>query len=65
MKNWSFGNHFFFVLALVFVPVFAAFRYFESRHIIASLGFWNTVITALILSSIPAILICIAWRYRK
>jgi len=65
MKNWSFGNQFFFVWAIVFVPAFTAFRYFENTNVIQSVGFWNTVIMALVLSAIPAILICIALRNRK
>jgi hypothetical protein len=52
-------------LAVVFVVVFTAFRYFESRDIIESFGVWNTVLTALVLSVIPAIVIYMAWRYLK
>jgi len=65
MKNQSFGNQFFLVWAIVFVPAFTAFRYFESTNAIQSVGFWNTVIMALVLSAIPAIIICIAWRNLK
>jgi hypothetical protein len=52
-------------LAVVFVVVFTTFRYFESRNIIESFGVWNTVLTALVLSVIPAIVIYMAWRYLK
>jgi hypothetical protein len=30
-----------------------------------NLGVWNTIVTALVLSAIPAILICIGLRYLK
>jgi hypothetical protein len=65
MSKRTFGNQFFFTLAMVFVPVFLIFRYFESTNAIDSFGVWNTAMTALVLSAIPAILICIAWRYLK
>ena len=65
MSKRTFGNQFFFTLAIVFVPVFLVFRYLESKNAMDSLGVWNTAMTALILSAIPAILICIAWRYLK
>ncbi|MAF83566.1 MAG: hypothetical protein QGG54_09215 [Gammaproteobacteria bacterium] len=65
MSKQTFGNQFFFVWAIVFVPVFLAFRYFESKHIMDNLGVWNTIVTALVLSAIPAILICIGLRYLK
>ena len=65
MKNWSFGNQFFFVWAIVFVLEFTTFRYLESTNVIQSVGFWSTVTMALVLSAIPSILICIALRYRK
>lgn len=65
MSNRTFGNQFFLTLAVVFVPVFLAFRYFESINVIENLGIMNTIMMALILSAIPAILICIAWRYLK
>ena len=65
MSKRTFGNQFFLTLAFVFVPVFLAFRYFESQHIMDSLGVWNTIITALVLSAIPAMIICIGWRYLK
>jgi len=65
MSRRTFGNQFFLILAIVFVPVFFAFRYFESIDIMDSFGVWNTIVTALILSAIPAILICIGWRYLK
>ncbi len=65
MNKRSFGNQFFLTLAFVFVPVFLAFRYFESRQVMESLGIWNTFITALVLSAVPAMIICIGWRYLK
>ena len=65
MNRRSFGNQFFFTLAIVFVPVFLAFRYFESTGVMDNLGVWNTIMTALVLSSIPAIIICMAWRYLR
>jgi hypothetical protein len=65
MSKQTFGNRFLITLAVVFVPVFAIFRYFESTHVIESYGIWNTFITALVLSVIPAILIYMAWRYLK
>jgi hypothetical protein len=64
MSNRTFGNQFFFTLAVVFVPVFLAFRYFESIGSMPSLGLGNTIATALVLSAIPAILIAI-WRFLK
>jgi len=65
MSKRTFGNQFFLTLAVVFVPMFTAFRYLESKHVIDSFGVWNTFLTALVLSVIPAILICMAWRYLK
>jgi len=65
MGKPTFGNQFFFALVVVFVPVFSAFRYFESINVMDRLGIWNTIVTALVLSVIPAILICIGWRYLK
>jgi hypothetical protein len=65
MSKSTFGNQYFLTLAVVFVPVFFAFRYFEREQIMDDLGIWNTIITALVLSAIPAIIICIGWRYLK
>ena len=42
MSKQTFNNRFLITLAVVFVPVFAAFRYFESTHAIESFGVWNT-----------------------
>ena len=64
MSKRTFGNQFFLTLAIVFIPVFIAFRYFESIEAMPSLGLGNTIATALILSAIPAILIAI-WRFLK
>jgi hypothetical protein len=65
MNKRTFHNPFFITLAVIFVVIFAAFRYFESRHVIDSFGVWNTMLTALVLSIIPAIIIYMAWRYLK
>jgi hypothetical protein len=65
MKKQTIHNPFLVTLAVVFLVVFTAFRYFESRQIIDSYGVWNTMLTALILSAIPAIIIYMAWRYLK
>ncbi len=65
MSKQTFANPFLVTLAVVFVLIFAAFRYFESTQVIESFGIWNTVVTALVLSVIPAILIYMAWRYLK
>jgi uncharacterized membrane protein (DUF4010 family) len=65
MKKQTIRNPFLVTLAVVFLVVFTAFRYFESRQIIDSYGVWNTMLTALILSAIPAIIIYMAWRYLK
>jgi len=65
MSKRTFGNQFFLTLAVVFVPMFAAFRYLESKQVIDSFGVWNTFLTALVLSIIPAMLICMGWRYLK
>jgi len=45
--------------------MFLALRYFESIDIMDNLGVGNTIITALILSAIPAFIICMALRYLK
>ncbi|MBS94982.1 MAG: hypothetical protein CL799_11120 [Chromatiales bacterium] len=65
MNKQTFRNPFLITLAIVFVVIFTIFRYFESREIIDSFGVWNTMLTALILSVIPAIIIYMAWRYLK
>ena len=65
MKKQTFGNQFFLILAVIFVPVFLVFRYFESKNVMDSLGILNTIITALVLSAVPAMIICIGWRYLK
>jgi len=65
MKKPTFGNQYFFTLAIVFVPVFLIFRYFESRSLMDNLGIWNTMVTALVLSAVPAMIICLWWRYLK
>jgi len=65
MSKQTIRNPFLVTLAIVFTVVFTAFRYFESRNIIDSFGVWNTMLTALILSVIPAIIIYMAWRYLK
>ena len=65
MNKQTIRNPFLVTLAVVFVVVFTAFRYFESRQIIESYGVWSTLFTALILSVIPTILIYMAWRYLK
>ena len=64
MSKRTFGNQFFRTLAIVFIPVFLAFRYFESIEAMPNLGLCNTIATALVLSAIPAILIAI-WRFLK
>jgi hypothetical protein len=65
MDKMTIRNPFLVTLAIVFVVIFATFRYFESTHVIDSFGIWNTMLTALVLSIIPAIIIYMAWRYRK
>ncbi len=65
MNKQTFRNPFLITLAIVFVVIFTIFRYFESREIIDSFGVRNTMLTALILSVIPAIIIYMAWRYLK
>ena len=44
MSKQTFGNQFFFIWAIVFVPVFLSFRYFESAGFMPDLGIWNTII---------------------
>ena len=65
MNKRTFGNQFFLILAVVSVPVFFTFRYFERVNVMDDLGIWNTIVTTLVLSAIPAIIICMAWRYLK
>ena len=65
MNKRTLRNPFAVTLAVVFVLIFAAFRYFESTHVIDSFGVWNTMLTALVLSIVPAIIIYMAWRYLK
>jgi hypothetical protein len=65
MSQPTFASHFFLTWAIVVIPVFLAFRYFESQKIMEDLGVGNTIIMALVLSSIPAIIICMAWRYLR
>ncbi len=65
MSKQTIRNPFLVTLAIVFTVVFTAFRYFESRQIIEGYGVWNTALTALILSVVPAIIIYMAWRYLK
>ncbi|HAJ76818.1 MAG TPA: hypothetical protein DCM64_10225 [Gammaproteobacteria bacterium] len=63
-KDPTFGSLFFLNLAIVFMPVFLAFRYFESINIMEDIGIGNTITMALVLSSIPAILISM-WHFLK
>ena len=65
MSQRSFASQLFLTWAVVAVPVFLAFRYFEGQKIMEDLGVGNTIIMALVLSSIPAIIICMAWRYLR
>ena len=65
MNKRTVRNPFVVTLAVVFVVIFAAFRYFESTQVVDSFGVWNTMLTALVLSVIPAIIIYMAWRYLK
>jgi len=65
MNKRTLRNPFAVTLAVVFVSIFTAFRYFESTHVIDSFGVWNTMLTALVLSVVPAIIIYMAWRYLK
>ncbi|MBQ13226.1 MAG: hypothetical protein CMQ17_02350 [Gammaproteobacteria bacterium] len=60
----TFGTQFFRTLAIIFVPVFLAFRYFESINVMENIGIGNTITMALVLSSIPAILISM-WHFLK
>jgi len=62
--NPTFGTLFFRNLAIVFMPVFLAFRYFESISIMEDIGVGNTITMALVLSAIPAILISM-WHFLK
>ena len=65
MSQRPFASQFFLTWITVVVPVFLAFRYFESKNIMEDLGVGNTITMALVLSSIPAIIICMAWRYLR
>jgi hypothetical protein len=65
MSQRPFASQFFLTWATVVVPVFLAFRYFERQKIMEDLGVGNTIMMALVLSSIPAIIICMAWRYLR
>ncbi len=65
MAEKTFGNLFFVALAIVFVPMFLAFRYFENQGVMEALGLWNTFLMAMVLSIVPAVLICIAVLYRR
>ena len=65
MNKRTVRNPFVVTLAVLFVVIFATFRYFESTQVIDSFGVWNTMLTALVLSVIPAIIIYMAWRYLK
>jgi hypothetical protein len=65
MSQRTFASQLFLTWAIVGVPVFLAFRYFESQKIMEDLGVGNTIIMAVVLSSIPAIIICMAWRYLR
>ncbi len=60
----TFGTQFFRTLAIIFVPVILAFRYFESINVMENIGIGNTITMALVLSSIPAILISM-WHFLK
>jgi hypothetical protein len=65
MSQRTFASQLILTWAIVGVPVFLAFRYFESQKIMEDLGVGNTIIMAVVLSSIPAIIICMAWRYLR
>ncbi len=65
MNKQTIRNPFLVILAVVFLAIFATFRYFESREIIESYGVWSTMMTAFILSVIPSIIIYMALRYLK
>jgi hypothetical protein len=65
MSQRTFASQLILTWAIVGVPVFLAFRYFERQKIMEDLGVGNTIIMAVVLSSIPAIIICMAWRYLR
>jgi len=65
MNKQTIRNPFLVILALVFLLIFSTFSYFESRQIIEGYGVWNTMMTALVLSVIPSIILYMAWRYLK
>jgi hypothetical protein len=65
MNKQTIRNPFLVILAIVFLLIFSAFSYFESRQIIEGYGVWNTMMTALVLSIIPSIILYMAWRYLK
>jgi hypothetical protein len=65
MNKQTIRNPFLVILAIIFLLIFSAFSYFESRQIIEGYGVWNTMMTALVLSIIPSIILYMAWRYLK
>jgi len=65
MNKQTIRNPFLVIMAIVFLGIFSAFSYFESRQIIEGYGVWSTMMTALVLSFIPSVLIYMAWRYLK
>ncbi len=65
MNKQTIRNPFLVILAVVFLAVFATFRYFESREVIESYGVWSTMMTSMVLSVIPSIIIYMALRYLK
>ena len=61
MKKMSFTKIFIITLFACFIPTYAFIRYLEGGNVFDSIGIGNTLITAMIVPMLPALLISIWW----
>jgi hypothetical protein len=61
MKKMPFQKIFILMFFACTLPTYAFMRYLESTHVFDSIGIGNTVITAIVVSVLPALLISIWW----
>jgi hypothetical protein len=61
MKKLPFQKIFLIILSVFSIPTYALVWYLESTNVIEGIGKWNTVMLAVVVSMLPALLASIWW----
>ena len=65
MKNMPFSKIFMITLCVFTVPTFVLVKYLEETRVIEGIGLGNTVMTGIVVSMLPALLVSIWWWNRQ